>query len=316
MNLMCQSLLFVSSFFFSLSLTASCCGGDSHPWPPALSAKGGVGYRQDKFNWSIAGPHGDPNILSELEWEDLEMVQAYGEFRYVSCTNYVIKIEGDVGHIYSGHNTDSDYHKHDRKDLFSRSENKAGKGFVYDAQAAVGYQYRSTCSRFVAAPLIGWSFHEQSLHLFDGISAFEAAHPGTIRPLVALDSTYRARWSGPWIGGDFTARVESCAYVFGGIECHLARYHGLGNWNLRPEIRSFIQRANGYGFIARLGGNWDIWDNWSLGVLGEYRRFCTRKGSDHLNVIAENGDLVSLRSRLNLAKWEAAMVSAFVSWRY
>lgn len=280
-------------------------------WPSAFEIDFGGGFRKDYLEWSIAGPDQDPNILSQLQWKDLRIAQLGGTISYVSCRNYAIRLEADYGRIYHGHVVDADYASDDKQDMFLLSDNKAGKGHVYDLSAAAGYRVTSTCARFVATPLIGYSQHAQYLHLYDGhqLFPFDIRFPG-------LNSTYSTRWYGPWIGIDFEARVERCAFLFGGFEWHMLAYRGHGRWNLREDLGPFYHKAYGMGWVGTLGGKWEIWNNWSIGVVGSYRNFRTRHG--HENVVfndPEDGP-VYVRTRFNQAKWRTYSVSAIIAWRF
>ncbi len=297
------------------STSSTCYGG----WPSGLNVDFGAGFRKDKFEWGIAGqiedPNGDivnsPNVLSELKWKDLRMAQIGGNISYVSCRNYVLRFDGQYGTIYHGKVTDHDYSGDGRTGLFSLSHNKADKGHVYDLSFSTGYRVTSTCARFIATPLIGYSQHAQYLRITDGHQIF----PMNER-ISGLDSRYTTRWYGPWLGVDFEARVERCAYIFGGIEYHLLAYRGHGEWNLRPDIGRFNHKAYGQGYLATLGGKWEIFTNWAIGLMGNYRMFRTRHGREH-NILHDPIDgPISITSRFNGAQWHTYSVSGTVSWRY
>lgn len=317
------ALAITAGIFTTANLSAAwtdlCCCSETlgeTPWPPSISIQGGVGYRTDDFLWTIAGPDDHPDVLSKLKWKDLQIVEVGGNFEYVSCRNYTIRIEGDYGHIYHGRCIDTDYLFDGEKGLFSRSDNNGGKGSVYDLEGSIGYRFTSTCARFTATPLVGWSWHGQHLHLYDGFQTFDLFFPENEGPIDGLNSTYTTRWYGPWAGGEFVAQVERCAYVFGSFEWHCVSYRGEGKWNLRNDIGPFYHKAHGFGYIARLGGNWDIWDNWTVGVIGTYRNMKTRKGKETIKVFDSEGVAFTEELRFNHAKWESLSVSAFVGWRY
>lgn len=284
------------------------CAAD---WPSSINIDFGAGYRNDKFEWSIAGFDDVPNILSKLQWKDLRIAQIGGSASYVSCRNYAIRLEADYGRIYHGKVYDADYAESDQTDLFSYSLSKAGKGHVYDVSAAVGYRVTSTYARFVATPLIGYSQHAQYLHLYNGYQLFPFQFD-----IAGLNSTYSARWYGPWIGVDFEARVERCAYLFGGFEWHMAAYRGHGKWNLRHDIGPFHHKAYGMGYVATLGGKWEIWNNWAIGITGNYRNFRTRHGHEYLVVNVPIFGPIKVRSRFNQAKWHTYSVSGIITWRF
>lgn len=284
-------------------------------WPSAIYMDVGVGYRQDEFKWSIAGDDGIPDISSEVKWKELQMIEVSGYASYTSCRNYHVRISGDYGYICSGRNIDSDFSDDDREELFLKSENNAGKGYVYDLDAAIGYRFTSTCGRFIGTPLVGCSFHSQRLTAFDGETVFFDGDR-SVRELPDLNNVYKARWIGPFIGFDFIARVEGCAYLFGSVQGHWASFRGSGKWNLRPEFSSFHDRAHGWGYIISLGGNWEIWDHWSIGLVSTYRYFRTHEGTQtNINNIPLLGKFET-EFDFNHARWASLDGQAVIAWRF
>lgn len=292
-------------------------------WPSPFKMDIGGGFRKDRFEWSIAGltnvPGTDqfidfPNTLSELQWKDLRIAQVGGNASYVSCRNYVLYAAAEYGRIYHGKVVDADYLLNDREGLYSLAQNKADRGRVYDLSTAAGYRMISTCGRFVGKLLAGYSQHAQYLHMYDGRYIFKFA-PCNAR-ILGLNNTYTTKWYGPWIGIDFETKVERCAFMFGGVEWHMLAYRGHGHWNLRPDISRFDHKAPGWGYVVRLGGKWEIWNRWSLGVVGYYRMFRTRKGHETLCVNDPEMGPVRVRLRFNGAKWHNYAVSGIISWRF
>lgn len=309
----------IASLMGMSSLSAGCsCAAAGTDWPSPINVDIGVGYREDDVRWNIAGFNDTPNVLSELKWKKLQMVEVTGEASYVSCRNYAVKVKADYGYICSGVNTDADYAGNDRTDRFSLSVNNAGKGYVYDLSGGVGYKVTSTCGRFIALPMIGYSFSSQHLHQFDGLQVSSFGYIVDV-PIEELNSSYTTRWYGPWVGIDFAARVESCAYVFGGFEWHLASYRGSGHWNLRPDIGPFHDHAHGTGYIITLGGNWEVWSHWSIGVVSHFRYFRTNHGVSTTEYFYDNGytiDRFDVSTRFNQAKWKSIDALAMVAWRF
>jgi Protochlamydia outer membrane protein len=288
----------------------------SSPWPSPINLDIGMGYRRDTFRWSKARREREPDVLSELEWKDIRIIEYGGSASYVSCRNYAIKAWGSYGHIYHGKNIDSDYFSDRRKDLISRSVNKAGKGHVYDASGAVGYRVTSTCRRFIGTPLIGYSDHAQYLHIFDGNQVVSRLGLDPLGHFPGLNSRYKTRWFGPWAGLDFTTQVEKCAYVFGSFEWHLLSYRGEGCWNLRSDMGPIFHRAHGFGYLTNLGAKWEICSNWSIGLMGAYRNFRTRGGKEKTTLIDPILGHIRIRERFNGAKWHTWSISALIAWRF
>jgi hypothetical protein len=288
------------------------------PWPSPINLDAGIGYRRDRFRWSKAGPFEIPNVLSELRWRDIRIIEYGGSASYVSCRNYAVKAWGDYGHIYHGRNVDADFLGNNKTDLISLSGNKAGKGHVYDVVGGVGYRVTSTCGRFIATPLIGYSDHAQYLRIFHGEQIFNFFNPFFVGPIPGLNSKYKTRWFGPWGGMDFTAQVEKCAYVFGSFEWHILSYRGEGCWNLRSDIGPFFHKSHGFGYLATLGGKWEICGNWSIGVVGAYRNFRSRSGRERYTIFDPFFPTQRnvFRFRFNGAKWHTWSITGLVAWRF
>lgn len=282
-----------------------------------------LGYRQDQLSWSIAGGaverYGEltyfPNILSELQWKNLQIAEVTASGRYVFTNHYFIKFLGDYGLICHGENTDADYNEDDRQGLYSLSKNQANRGYVYDVSLSIGYDFTFANKCFCLIPLIGYASHEQKVHMdhgFQELYLFPDLTPGPTGSFAGLDSTYKALWFGPWLGIDFMWSLNPCSYLFGGAEYHVFRYEGTGDWNLREELSKFNHDAYGQGCIATLGFDYTIWKNCSVGIISHYRYFKTRSGIERIIV----DDEFPIELLFNGAEWVSGDISAFVNWSF
>ena len=84
-----------------------------------------AGYRKDDLDWNIAGDiNGDnPNVLSELTWEDVESYQVKLQGAIVWPNRIAMRGYVNYGWIFDGDNQDSDYLGDNRTFEFSRSNN-------------------------------------------------------------------------------------------------------------------------------------------------------------------------------------------------
>jgi len=103
------------------------------------------GYRRDDLDWSIAGDSSgnNPNILSELTWDDLESYQVKFQGNLVWPNIIALRGLADYGWISDGENQDSDYYGDNRTWEFSRSNNNSDDGDVWDVSLAIGYPFRA-----------------------------------------------------------------------------------------------------------------------------------------------------------------------------
>ena len=278
-----------------------------------------AGYRRDDLDWNIAGDinGNNPNILSELTWEDLESYQLKLQNKTVIPNIFYLRGSVSYGWIYDGQVQDSDYFGDDRTFEFSRSNNSADDGDVWDASVGIGYPFRIGGNEiFTITPLVGYSHHEQNLTLTDGYQTIPAlgAFPG-------LDSTYETQWKGPWIGLDlhFKAKeIETWPQRFEtyfSVEYHWADYDAEADWNLRSDFehpKSFEHEADGNGWIAGVGFNFFFNPNLLLNFNYDYQDWSTDDGTN--KVFFANG--TTAKTRLNEINWTSHTLSLGINYRF
>lgn len=283
----------------------------------------GTGYRQDSLNWSIAGPNNVPNVLSELKWKDLRIWQIEGYAKFVSCNHIYLRGKADYGRIFHGKNRDSDYEGNHRTFEFSRADCKAGKGEVFDFSGGAGYQLTYCFDTIKVAPLIGYSYHEQHLRMYEGFQSVDLIEPIFIGPFEGLHSNYRAKWYGPWVGVDLDYEFSCNWTLFGSLEYHLAQFRGTGHWNLRDDfLDDFKQTANwAHGGLISAGVCYD-YCNWDFGILASYQSWKTRRGKQHFTIDASDSPgsseplPVVVGTRLNGVHWHSFTAVAFASYKW
>lgn len=264
------------------------------------------GYRVDDIDWNIAGSlfGTNPNVLSDLAWSDLEIYQVKAAARVT--VREVLYLKGSLarGWIFDGTNQDSDFLGDNRTFEFSRSNNSADSGKVWDASAGVGYVVPIS-ERLRIIPLIGYSYNQQTLTLTDGVQT--VSFPPSTQPLgpfSGLDSTYETEWQGPWIGLDLDFRASDRIMILSGIEYHWADYKAVADWNLRPDLlrsRSFEHTARGRGLVISLGAEYLLKGPWSIDLAANYQQWSTDPGTDL--VFLTNGAI--LATRLNEVNWDS-----------
>ncbi|KAF3362354.1 Uncharacterized protein PHSC3_001086 [Chlamydiales bacterium STE3] len=283
----------------------------------------GEGYREDNLNWSIAGLNDEPNILSELDWKNIKMVQISGAFCQ-SIAGICFFADGDYAKIYDGKNRDSDYFGNHRTLEFSRSYADASKGHAYDLCTGIGWNTNFLISPIEFCPQIGYSYHKQHLTLRKGVLVIDRI-AGKTGPINGLNSSYVSCWHGPWIGFDTCVNFYSPLTIFGGIRAHLVSYKAKGHWNLRSEFAdNFIQEGVGYGLFGQVGIQYDLTKRLTIGILGSYQEFKICYGRDRLsfrfNYIDENGNTRSafktIGLRLNEVNWDSLRLQAYITFNF
>jgi len=280
--------------------------GQASRFQPEAEMIFSAGYRRDDLDWSIAGDSSgnNPNILSELTWDDLESYQVQFQGRLVWPNIVALHGSADYGWIFDGDNQDSDYLGDNRTYEFSRSNNSTDGDNVWDVSLAVGYPFRTGKNIIgTITPLVGYSHHEQNLKITDGYQTIPAlgSFPG-------LDSSYDTKWKGPWIGIDMqfrAAEIKSFAQrfeTFFSYEYHWADYEAEADWNLRDDLRhpkSFEHDADGNGWIIRTGFNFALQRHIALNFSYDYQSWSTDDGTD--KVFFSDG--TTAKTQLNEVTW-------------
>ncbi|MBI5236246.1 MAG: TonB-dependent receptor [Deltaproteobacteria bacterium] len=288
-------LLFVATLV-TMTLNASAALAESG-FDLSLSA----GYRRDTLDWNIAGDTSgaNPNILSELAWKNIksEQLKLTGKANIKDVV--VVRGYADYGWIYSGENQDSDYLADNRAGEYSRSNNRSDSGNVSDYSIGGGFpaRYASPEGIIQFAPMVGWSQHRQNLRITDGYQTIPAT--GAFK---GLDSSYKARWHGPWYGVDLGYKHPRFT-VSGAFEYHFqSKFYATANWNLRGDFqhpRSFEHFADGKGRIGSLDAAFVLTKRISLIAEARYQKWRAENGIDR--TYFSNGVIAD--TRLNEVNW-------------
>ena len=284
-----------------------------------------AGYRQDELNWNIAGFNGNPNVCSELSWEDLQIFQVQTKAFLTTSWGFYLRGNADYGWIYQGRNQDSDYEGSNRTQEYSRSNNKADDGNVYDAVLGLGRSCWVRREKLWIAPLFGYSAHGQHLTMTDGVQTI-ATDPSFLGPFAGLHSRYNALWYGPWVGLDFGYVASPRLSLWGNAEYHWAKYRGKGSWNLREDfIDDFIHDADGTGVVLGGGFNYCLRDQWFWGLSANYQNWQTDPGNHRVtalvNLLGPNKQIVGtlpivINTRLNEVKWRSWSISFVMGYSW
>jgi hypothetical protein len=284
----------------------------------------GAGWRQDSLDWSIGIEDEGPNILSELEWKDVQMWQISGGIQGSLCQDWYYRLKGDFAKIYHGKNRDSDYLDDDRNGLHSQSDNAADRGFAYDFSIGLGYPFHCYGDQLQLIPLIGYSRSEQRLRTRKGFQTLDLFFD-QVGPFSGLNSRYETKWSSVWLGVDFEYDTPSNFTIYGSIEYHYAFYLASGHWNLRPDIIGpFHHDANASGAEAVLGTSYNVWDCLGIGVELGYKYYKSENGVDKTKFtfidFDDEGNLISVedvgKGRLNPVTWHSFYIEGNLSYAF
>ena len=277
-----------------------------------------TGYRVDDLDWNIAGSLDgtNPNILSELIWDDLKIFQVKAGMRAAINNAFYVRASLAYGWILDGDNQDSDYKGDNRTQLYSRSVNNADEGDVWDATLGIGYQFNLLSDRLKLIPIGGYAYSEQNLTLTDGVQTVSLP-PATqpVGPIERLDSTYETQWTGPWLGMDVWFQASPKITLYGSFEYHWADYEGVANWNLVDDFahpKSFEHDADGSGIVVTLSGEYVLEGPWSLSFTANFQDWSTDAGLDRLYYA--DGSVTD--SRLNEVNWESYAILVGITYRF
>lgn len=288
-----------------------------------------LGYRQDNFKWSIAGFGGTPNILSELDWDKLHMLEATLWGWHSSWWLPYLRWSGSYSAIMRGSVTDDDYACDNRHLLFSRSKANGSRGNVIELSGGLGWPFfwQGECGAFQLAPVAGISWHQQHLHLQCGRQLFSLLCHVPKGNIKGLDSEYFTHWWGGWAGVDLFCELGPRHTLTGSFEYHYGvRYRARGDWNLRTDFAGgFTHRARGHAWLARFGWQFAYTCHWLWSLDLAVQRWQTRRGIDltKLNVLVtdENDcplgfEKVTVSSPFNGAQWDSFSIALGVAYRY
>jgi hypothetical protein len=273
------------------------------------------GSRCDNLEWSIAG--NGVNVLSELSWSDVESYQ-------ISIGNHIqlknnLQIRGQFNYavITNGNLRDSDYGNDGAADEWSRSISESDGDQLWDIAAGGGYAFLFFDKRLALSPMLGISYHKQNLRIQNGrqviseTNPFGGADPPPVGPLSSqLNSSYFARWMGPWVGVDLRYKPKMHPPVYHAmelrfsLELHWADYYGQGNWNLRSDLQhpiSFEHEADGFGINLTAQCLVALDDQWDITIAANHQNWSTEAGTDRKFLSSGR----SSTTRLNEVAWNS-----------
>ena len=279
---------------------------------PEISLTLDAGWRHDDFQWTIAGDrHGKhPNILSDLDWSDLEIVPVSLTAEVKLRDHWRAQLAGSYGWIVDGENRDSDYFLNNRKGEFSRSRADT-RGRTVDAELALGYDLPEVARRVVFTPWLGVSYHQQHLNDRNGVQLVDT-ESGDFGPFPGLDSIYEAEWFGVVFGLDACVKLTEHTRFLFGARYELVTYEANADWNLRTDFDGFTHDARGDGWRLGAGVEWDFAPQWTLGLHASWSLFETDAGLDRTTF----SDGSRIETRLNRVAWESVGVRLGVTHRF
>lgn len=252
-----------------------------------------AGINLQKLDWSIAGnARGEnPNIYSELIWDNLSGNSVTGSFMYQFYKQVNFKVEFSQTFIRSGNVSDQDYAADNRQNRIFAAFLESNKGYSWYLDNSISFpilKYR----RLSLFPQLGYIIFRQSLYLAD-----EAYTVGN----ESLNSNYKTKWEGPKIGLDFHYFLTRKMKLNAGIQYHKLDYSAAANWNLIEEFskpKSFIHHAKGFAFGTNFSAIYEISKRFSANIIWHYLKSTTHRGVDQL-YLADGDDVLTQLNGVN-----------------
>jgi hypothetical protein len=269
-----------------------------------------LGLAKEEFTWNIAGDitGQNPNIVSELTWRDLDILQISLDVKQKNKWGWVGVLNARYGSILDGEAQDSDYNGDNRTDEYSRSISKADDGSVTFVSLGFGWDFELYQRRHVFTPLLGYAYFRQQLSMTDGVQTITSPQAAPLGPIDGLNNKYRAKWRGPLAGFDYFFKISDPLLLFFDARYYYLDYEAEGEWNLRPDFeqpRSFEHSADGDGYKLGVSLEYRILPS-ALFTLGyQYQKFKAHDGIDTLY----RTDGTRPLAKLNEVKWKSSVVT-------
>jgi len=278
-----------------------------------------AGFRLDQYDWNIAGsPAGqNPNVLSELDWDDLEIWQLgiNGKLGIGTGTAaYLPYIIGsiDYGWITDGSVRDSDYGGDNRTMEYSRSLSVTEDDSTLDFSIGFGLEKKFRQDLLTLGILGGYSYHEQNLRITNGVQVIP-----NYGPFPGLNSTYASKWYGPFAGINFELQPKPHFSLYGSVEYHWSDYEAEADWNLidlfaHPvSFRHESEEAD--GVVITLGGSYQFRSSWTLDLAYIYRDYTA---SDGIEVTFWADGSPPTPTKFNEANWQSSAINLGLTYRF
>ena len=265
-----------------------------------------LGYASAEMDWNIASDlsgHITPNILSELEWDDLDLIELSFEQRLLFGGRWHLELSADYAWINDGEVQDSDYAGDNRTLEFSRSNSKTDGDYSYDIWAAGGMRFVS--GDITLTPLFGYSHHRQRVNIIDGAQTVSnGPFVPAVGPIAGLDSRFETRWRSLWVGLEAERRFPTLR-IYWRIEYHDADYRGEGFWNLRTDFAqnpSFRHTADAEAWVFRAGLSKRLSDALNAKLEARSQRWETNSGDD-VTFMSSGARFLTRLNEANYHQW-------------
>lgn len=247
-----------------------------------------AGYRQDSISWSNHFPSSDPVVSTKHKFEDIEIFQIGLQGRTTIGCNFYVRGSAYWGWVLDGNfkNEASTYGSFGGSSFGSGQCNKTliDDRYVFGVGAAVGYPFFFCDCTMAIAPVIGYSFDQQTLRAENGGIGFDDSGYYGYGPNGdggCCRRTFTNRWYGPFVGLDFVYRPYcTCWDIFAELEYHWGNFKGKRSHREAFDFGDSSQdrRSNDVrGWVFACGADYDIDECWTAGFSLKFQDWKAHK---------------------------------------
>jgi len=240
-----------------------------------------AGYRRDNISWKHRFPSHDPVVSSSHKFKDLDIFQIGANARATLGCNFYLRANAYWGWILDGEyerdvntfcsdSSRSDFHFGFSNDKHTVIDDR----FVYGVGAAIGYPFFFCDCTTVVAPVIGYSFDEQSVQFEGGRFNFCNSSSSYCGSCDCCEQTFNSRWYGPFVGIDFNYRpYNECWDVYADIEYHWGSFRGKRSGGDGFDFFDHSDRSShdATGWVFDIGADYDLCNCWTVGFSLQFK---------------------------------------------
>lgn len=287
-------------------------GANPRKWGASWGAS--LGYRHVSLDFNIGFPGGAPDVLSELEY-DAEMTELRVNGDWRAANGLTVTGEAAYAYGFSGDVRDSDYAFDGRQGEFSRSNARTHGSTSRRLAFGAGWRVPLPNNRIGVTPLAGYTYQDQDWRSRHGRQT--VSEPGLVGGinvppvgwrLSGLDSHYKPRWHGPWLGVQLDANLARQFDLRFGLKHQWSRYYAEGEWNLREDLRktSFKHHGDSRGWQTEIGALWRFLPNNAIAFTLDWGKQRLTNGSDRK--FFTDGTTTKIRlNEVNAESWAASL---------
>jgi hypothetical protein len=204
----------------------------------------------------------------------------------ISNGTYKGEINLGYGNVLRGACRDSDYFQDNRRNEFSRSLSKLSGSYNIDSYIKFGRIIYFNNSISLTTSL-GYATYLQKYNLHDGYQSLvgiNTFHKNQLK-IPGLKSSYKARWSAPFIDFVLTVPILTSVNIDLGYTFYYpVSYNGHGHWNLRknpgPNYTQKARASKSFGQRGEFGLRYAISNRFEIGFKLGTMHFIANDGSD------------------------------------